>query len=79
LPVLAALLNSQGAHDWFTTRAKQRGVKFDLSGGLLRRFPLPARDTDREQAIEALVRQAARQSDPRLDQELDRLVRPWWS
>ncbi len=79
LPVLTALLNSQGAHDWFAARAKQRGVKFDLSGGLLRRFPLPARDADQEQAIEALVRQAARQPDPRLDQELDRLVRPWWS
>jgi len=79
LPVLAALLNSQGAHDWFAARAKPRGVKFDLSGGLLRRFPLPAREADREQAIEALVRQAARQPDPGLDQELDRLVLPWWS
>jgi adenine-specific DNA-methyltransferase len=78
LPVLTALLNSDAAHEWFAARAKLRGAKFDISGGLLRQFPLPSRDRDREPAVERLVRQLARQPDHRLDQQLQGLLRPWW-
>jgi adenine-specific DNA-methyltransferase len=78
LAVLAALLNSPAAHDWFAARAKPRGVKLDLSGGLVRQFPLPPRDPKREPAVEELVTQLAQQPDPRLDQDLQRLIRHWW-
>ncbi|MEX0728691.1 MAG: N-6 DNA methylase [Planctomycetaceae bacterium] len=41
LPVLTAILNSASAADWFAAFAKRRGVNLEISGTVLRRFPLP--------------------------------------
>ena len=46
LPAVQGLLNSRRAVEWFDRLAKRRGVNLDISGGLLRRFPLPAPDTE---------------------------------
>ncbi len=41
LPALTAVLNSRAAEDWFNVHAKRRGVALDISGTVLRDFPLP--------------------------------------
>lgn len=43
---LSAVLNSQIAADWFERYAKRRGVRLDISGGVLSQFPLPVCDED---------------------------------
>jgi hypothetical protein len=44
LPAVTAVLNSRWAAEWFAHNAKRRGVGLDISGTLLREFPLPAFD-----------------------------------
>ncbi|MCY2966963.1 MAG: Eco57I restriction-modification methylase domain-containing protein [Planctomycetota bacterium] len=56
LPALAVILNSRFAAQWFDANAKRRGVHIDISGDVLRRFPLPARDIEREARLDAMVR-----------------------
>ncbi len=50
LPALTAVLNSSHARHWFETHAKRRGAHLDISGTILKQFPLP---TDRRLQIEA--------------------------
>jgi hypothetical protein len=44
LPAVTAVLNSRWAAEWFAQNAKRRGVGLDISGTLLREFPLPPFD-----------------------------------
>lgn len=44
LPALTAILNSARAESWFEAFAKHRGVRLEISGTLLRQFPLPRRE-----------------------------------
>lgn len=41
LTALTAVLNSQLARHWFETHAKRRGAHLDISGTVLKKFPLP--------------------------------------
>ncbi|MBS0205171.1 MAG: N-6 DNA methylase [Planctomycetes bacterium] len=41
LPALAAILNSAVGKHWFETHAKRRGAHLDISGTVLKQFPLP--------------------------------------
>ena len=42
LPALTAILNSRWAEEWFRANAKWRGVALDISGTVLRDFPIPS-------------------------------------
>lgn len=55
LPVLTGLLNSRTAADWFQRHAKRRGAQVDITGEVLRQFPLPPRDAGRESVLAELV------------------------
>lgn len=41
LPALTAILNSAAAGHWFESHAKRRGAHLDISGTVLKQFPLP--------------------------------------
>ncbi|MES2789524.1 MAG: N-6 DNA methylase [Planctomycetota bacterium] len=41
LPALTAVLNSRWARDWFQRHAKRRGVNLDITGSVLKSFPIP--------------------------------------
>jgi len=41
LPALSAILNSRLAQRWFELHAKHRGANLDISGTVLKQFPLP--------------------------------------
>ena len=41
LPALTAILNSAAARRWFESHAKRRGAHLDISGTVLKQFPLP--------------------------------------
>ena len=43
LAALAAILNSSPARRWFEEHAKRRGANLDISGSVLKQFPLPSR------------------------------------
>jgi len=55
LPALTGILNSRLARRWFERHAKRRGVHIEISGTLLRSFPLPKRTPDDEKLLEQLV------------------------
>lgn len=55
LPALAAMLNSSLAAEWFKENAKQRGVGLDLSGAVLRAFPLPEFDRELDQQLTTIT------------------------
>ncbi|TWU12244.1 Modification methylase PaeR7I [Symmachiella macrocystis] len=55
LAALTGILNSSIAAAWFTRHAKQRGVNLEINLHVLRRFPLPPRDTKQEQQLAELV------------------------
>lgn len=85
LMVVTGLLNSSLARRWFSRFAKQRGVHLEINGGLLRQFPLPARNRPIELQLSQLVAQrmqadeADRRSEgsvniARIEQKIDRLV-----
>ena len=71
LSALTGILNSSLAAAWFERHAKHRGVKLDISAGVLKQFPLPPRHAELEQTLSAAVRerqslsceQATRQDD----------------
>ncbi len=83
LRALTAVLNSHTAREWFETHAKHRGVHLDISGTVLRRFPLPAADAEAAATLDRLARKMhklAAQSDTAsqvatLDSAIDSLVR----
>ena len=41
LAALTAILNSSPARRWFESHAKRRGAHLDISGTVLKQFPLP--------------------------------------
>jgi len=43
LAALSAILNSSPARTWFESHAKRRGANLDISGSVLKQFPLPSR------------------------------------
>ena len=43
LKALSAILNSRHAQHWFESNAKRRGANLDISGTVLKQFPLPSR------------------------------------
>ena len=82
LPLLAltGVLNSGLAAGWFRSFAKQRGAALDISGTLLRRFPLPPENPEAERVVAQLVadRQRLPPGSPQIDAleaEIETLVR----
>jgi len=78
LASLVALLNAQPGQTWLMARAKRRGVQLDLSGGLLRQFPLPARDADVETQLEQKLANATDEAFPALEPDIESLISRWW-
>ena len=66
LPALTAMLNSAFARHWFETHAKRRGVHLDISGAVLKQFPVP---TNPSAKIVADLDQLTRTWRPDLDAE----------
>lgn len=84
LLALTGILNSAIASRWFQRFAKHRGVALDISGTLLKRFPLPSADHDAERALAELVQERQRHSQgslevPRLEEEIESLVTKWYA
>ncbi len=61
LSALTAILNSASAADWFSAHAKHRGIHLDISGTVLREFPLPQTDASAAARLEALTRDRQRE------------------
>jgi adenine-specific DNA-methyltransferase len=77
LPALTAVLNSSRAKQWFTAHAKRRGAHLDISGTVLKRFPLPSRvPGDVESDLDRLARTwpVAEADFPSAEMLLDKLV-----
>jgi adenine-specific DNA-methyltransferase len=77
LPALTAVLNSSRAKQWFAAHAKRRGAHLDISGTILKRFPLPSRiSPDIESDLERLARNwpVAEADLPSAETLLDKLV-----
>lgn len=77
LPVLAALLNSRRAAEWFERHAKQRGVHLDINGHVLRQFPLPGRHPEIESQMSVLS-QRQHAGDNSAEKDIDDLVERWY-
>lgn len=57
LPALSAILNSRLAQRWFESHAKHRGANLDISGSVLKQFPLPHRpDSELDAQLSQLAR-----------------------
>lgn len=77
LTALSGILNSTLARRWFEAHAKRRGKHLDISGAVLKKFPLPDQtDSPLITALEELVRRWPGQlSDTSVeDHKLDQLV-----
>lgn len=57
LRALVAILNSKFAANWLTDHAKRRGVKLDITGDALKRFPLPQISVPTAEELDRLVLQ----------------------
>jgi hypothetical protein len=83
LDALVAVLNSQRAARWFQRHAKQRGVNLDISGGVLREFPLPRRSPEIEIRLRELVRRRqsveAEGDATEYEAEIERFVGEWYA
>lgn len=80
LHALCGLLNSSFARDWFQRHAKPRGVNLDISGTLLREFPLPRWDDVVQEEVAQLARCRAdcnRCEEETLDGAIDCAVERW--
>ncbi|MCA9077666.1 MAG: Eco57I restriction-modification methylase domain-containing protein [Planctomycetaceae bacterium] len=77
LPALTAILNSHWAEDWFRANAKWRGVALDISGTVLRDFPIPdlnERTLDRLEEL-CLRRQSTLPAEhQRIEDEIELLI-----
>ena len=82
LPALSALLNSSHARVWFENHAKYRGRNLDISGTVLKQFPLPKSPRpDLGLVLDRLARDWHRQEDAGtidLEHQLDQLVEEWY-
>lgn len=81
LPALTAILNSNLAQAWFEQHAKRRGINLDISGTILKEFPLLEFNVtlDQELARLASKRQSLSEADElgdaaRYETEIDALV-----
>jgi hypothetical protein len=80
LHALCGLLNSSFARDWFQRHAKQRGVNLDISGTLLKEFPLPTWDDVDREDVAQLARCRANcnhREEETLDGAIDCAVERW--
>jgi adenine-specific DNA-methyltransferase len=65
VPAVTAVLNSRWAAEWFAQNAKRRGIGLDISGTLLREFPLPTVDAaTAERLSELCLRRQQLDADP---------------
>lgn len=82
LAALSAILNSSPARGWFESYAKRRGANLDISGSVLKRFPLPSQSCLKlDEQLGRLARDwPTMESDslPDAEFQLDRLVREWY-
>jgi hypothetical protein len=82
LAALAAILNSSRAKQWFEAHAKPRGVHLDISGTVLKRFPLPINTSPHVLAeLDQLARTWPAADDQRAiaEQRLDQLTEQLYS
>jgi adenine-specific DNA-methyltransferase len=83
LAALSALLNSSPARAWFEAHAKRRGANLDISGSVLKQFPLPSRPCpELHVQLDRLAREWPAVSSDRLgdvEVQLDRLVHEWYA
>ena len=82
LAALSAILNSSPARGWFETHAKRRGANLDISGSVLKQFPLPSsRCPDLDMQLDRFARDWPTLASDKLgdaEAQLDRLVREWY-
>ncbi|MBC8113567.1 MAG: hypothetical protein H7062_04265, partial [Candidatus Saccharimonas sp.] len=82
LAALSAILNSSPARVWFEAHAKRRGANLDISGSVLKQFPLPSRRCpDLDVQLDRLARgwpAVASDSLSDAESQLDRLVDSWY-
>ncbi len=85
LPALTAILNSSAAEAWFKVLAKPRGIRYEISGNLLKHFPLPTprRDLikrlgqlsiDLHNQLNADHSRGTHEEMPMIEREIDRIV-----
>ena len=80
LPALTAILNSSRAQRWFESHAKHRGAHLDISGTILKQFPLPMRcQPDLERALTQLTQSWPKVPDSGFESQLDQIVDSWYS
>lgn len=82
LAALTAILNSSRAKQWFEAHAKPRGVHLDISGTVLKRFPLPINTSPQVLAeLDQLARTWPAADDQRAiaEQRLDQLTEDLYS
>jgi len=93
LPALTAILNSRFAGNWFEHHAKRRGVHLDITGGTLKRFPLPPESSGLAKRIDFLANLRMRREGQfrttngpeigreitALEREIDELIDEWYS
>ena len=82
LAALSAILNSTPARRWFEAHAKRRGAHLDISGSVLKEFPLPSRP--RPEIASLLERLVQRLSESMglvsqaAEEELNHLTDEWY-
>ncbi|MEO1998921.1 MAG: N-6 DNA methylase [Planctomycetaceae bacterium] len=87
LPALTGILNSNLANEWFEILAKRRGAHLEISGELLRQFPLPPPDDERAASLASIVlkrqqlaveKASTSKSIVRLESQIERQVQNWY-
>lgn len=73
LPTLTGILNSHWAERWFDASAKRRGKKLDISGEVLKDFPLPPHNPDLDTELSPLVLERQACADPNQNKTIDLL------
>lgn len=80
LPALTAILNSSRAQRWFESHAKHRGAHLDISGTILKQFPLPANSQpDIENDLIRLTQSWPMEPDSGSESKLNQLVDRWYA
>ena len=83
LAALSAILNSSPARGWFEAHAKRRGANLDISGSVLKQFPLPTRScAELDAQLVRLIRDWPTLTSDHLEDaeaQLDRLVLEWYA
>lgn len=79
LPALTAILNSSRAQRWFESHAKHRGAHLDISGTILKQFPLPAHSQPNiENDLIRLTQSWPIEPDAEAELQLNQLVDRWY-